>query len=246
VIEIQCPNCERTLKVPEKYVGTEGACNYCGGRVQVQFKTQPAAAVAAAAAAAAAAPIPANGSGLLESELAEARAEIARLTEAVEAERLARENAATERDAALARVSELEAAVAQAAERERSLTTKAELDRVQTELDEARQRAESLGRDVASERDKAERAEGRLRDVRGRLAAIVEDMGGGDVPGFAEATGDGRAEASVCADFTPADAAAILVGSGSGRKKSRWAWLVGLGVILLAVAAGLGVWGFAR
>jgi hypothetical protein len=36
------------------------------------------------------------------------------------------------------------------------------------------------------------------------------------------------------------------VGAGSGRKKARWAWLAGLAIGLLAVAAGLGVWGLVR
>ena len=210
VIEIQCPNCQRTLKVPEKYVGTEGACNYCGGRVQVQVKPQPATV----------APLPAEGSGLLQAQLAEARGEIVRLLEATESARLVREKAETERDSALSRMAELEAAAAQAAERERNLASKVELDRAQTELAETRQRAESLERELETQREKARRAEAHLREVRGRLAAVVEDLSGvGDQPA--------GAETPASADFTPAAAAAILVGAGAGKKKARWAWLVG-------------------
>lgn len=238
MIEIQCPNCQRTLKVPDKYVGTEGACNYCGGRIEVQIKPQPPAA---------AAPIPAEGSGLLQAQLAEARGEIVRLSEATESERLAREKAETERNSALARVAELEAAVAQAAERERDLASRAELDRAQTELAEMRQRAESVGRELDSQREKAQRAEARLREVRGRLAAVVEGLSdAGDQPAGATGEATATAETSACPDFTPADAAAILVGAGPGTKSARWGWLVGLAITLLAVAAGLGVWGLSR
>lgn len=210
MIEIQCPNCQRTLKVPDKYVGTEGACNYCGGRVHVQAKPQPAAP----------APIPAEGTGLLQAQLAEARAEILRLTEATESARLAQEKAETERGSALARAAELDAALQQAAEREQNLASKAVLDQAQTELAETRRQAEALEHELDAQREKTQRVEARLRDVRGRLAAVVEDLSGvGDLPA--------GANTAPSADFTPADAAAILVGAGSARTKPRWRWLVG-------------------
>ena len=246
MIEIQCPNCERTLKVPDKYVGTEGACNYCGGRVQVQVKSQPpAAAAAAAAAAAVAAPIPAEGAGLLQAQLAEARAEIPRLSETADAGRLARENAETERDAALARVAEFEALVAQAQEREHALTPRADIEKARADLAESRQFAEWLGRELEAQREKTQLANTRLSEVRRKLAAVVDDLAETSDEDSAEVKSP-PPEESARMDFTPADAAAILVGAGSTSKKARWAWLIGLAAGLLAIAAGFGVWTLAR
>ena len=35
VIEYQCPHCNRILKVPEKFIGLEGACSFCGTRLTI-------------------------------------------------------------------------------------------------------------------------------------------------------------------------------------------------------------------
>lgn len=35
VIDFQCPHCQRILKIPERFLGMEGACDYCGGRIAV-------------------------------------------------------------------------------------------------------------------------------------------------------------------------------------------------------------------
>lgn len=215
VIEIPCPHCQRVLKVPEKYVGTEGACNYCGARVHVAIKQQAEAAIVTVSppAAAPALDVPAE----LQDQLADARTEIDALSEVLEGERAQREKAESDRDAALARVADLEAAIEQAAEREAA--PRAELDRVTHELALSREQAESLGRELEAKRADIRRAESRLADVRTRLTVIVDDLS--DAPL--------EAPVSVAVTAPPiieADAAAILVGGGA-NKRGRWARLLG-------------------
>ncbi|MCX5759229.1 MAG: hypothetical protein NTU83_12120, partial [Candidatus Hydrogenedentes bacterium] len=52
MIDVECPHCKRILKVSEKFIGAEGACKHCGGRLviaanmpQPEFDASPRAAI---------------------------------------------------------------------------------------------------------------------------------------------------------------------------------------------------------
>ena len=43
MIDVECPHCKRILKISEKYIGVEGACKHCGGRLVIAVDTPPSA-----------------------------------------------------------------------------------------------------------------------------------------------------------------------------------------------------------
>lgn len=236
MIEIQCPDCERVLKVPEKYVGTEGACNYCGGRVQVQAPQRHEAQIQPSAAPAAPEEVK-----TLTAQLAEARDEIQNLSEQLQAERAANTKNTTERDQASTHAAELEAIVARAQERERELAPRADLEKAQKELAENREFAEWLGAELETSRDRAKRAEKMLKNARAKLLSLADELAEIDEKTDEETEKEAK-QPTQDTTVMPDDAAAAIIAAPAAKQTGLWAWLIGAGIGFVAAIAAFGIW----
>jgi hypothetical protein len=148
------------LKVPEKFIGIEGACNYCGARLTIQ-----ADVVASPPGSAETGP----GEGLheqsrydaslpgeapaLESHSAHARQNLERLAKELESERIARLEADAAREVAEERVRHLERKVAETiSQRSENALLRADLDRVEAKLAQSAREVQRLAEELEAAR----------------------------------------------------------------------------------------------
>ena len=148
MIEYQCPHCNRTLKVPEKFVGFEGACSFCGARITIPadvVASEPDDSSAAAVANAALFETPESAR--------QARLSIERLAKELEAERIARLEAEAAREVAEERVRTLEKKVVGAiAEKSENTFAHADIERMEAQLAQGRREVERLAKELEAER----------------------------------------------------------------------------------------------
>jgi len=160
VIEYQCPHCQRVLKVPEKFIGIEGACNYCGARLTIQadvVASPPGSAETGLgeglheqsrydASLPGEAPAP-------ESHSAHARQNLERLAKELESERIARLEADAAREVAEERVRHLERKMAETiSQRSENALLRADLDRVEAKLAQSAREVQRLAEELEAAR----------------------------------------------------------------------------------------------
>jgi hypothetical protein len=173
VIEYQCPHCNRILKVPEKFIGLEGACSFCGTRLTI-----PADVVASEPADPSSST--ANGSlisGSPESaaHAAQTRLNTERLAKELEAERIARLEAEAAREVAEARILYLEKRVAEAiAEKSENVLSRAGVECMEAQLAQSRRDVQRLVKELEAERALRMRAEAACGAVEKEVRSIEQ------------------------------------------------------------------------
>ena len=173
MIEYQCPHCNRILKVPEKFIGLEGACSFCGTRLTI-----PADVVASEPADPSSSI--ANGSlisGNLESaaHAAQTRLNVERLAKDLEAERIARLEAEAVREVAEGRIRHLEKRVAEAiAEKSENVLSQADVECMEAQLAQSRRDVERLVKELEAERALRMRAEAACGAVEKEVRSIEQ------------------------------------------------------------------------
>lgn len=146
MIEYQCPHCQRVLKVPETFIGVEGACNYCGTRLTI-----PADVVASNGGTA-----DVTAKAPQDAGSAHTHQTVERLAKELEKERIARLEAEAAREVAEERIRHLErkaaAAIAQWTDH---AALQADLDLARAQLTESQQEVVRLGKELETARSLA-------------------------------------------------------------------------------------------
>lgn len=133
------------LKVPEKFIGVEGACNYCGARLTIQADVV-ASPPGSGEALPGEAPAP-------ESHSAHARHDLERLAKELESERIARLEAEAAREVAEERVRHLERKVAETISHgSENALLRADLDRVEAKLAQSAREVQRLAEELEAAR----------------------------------------------------------------------------------------------
>jgi hypothetical protein len=191
MIDFECPHCKRTLKIPERYIGMEGACKFCGGRILIPADStdalgdafQAAPSRQGAGADLSERPWAAGvGAKTLQNQLAQARSEIERLARSIETERAARVEAEAARDAAETRARRLEEKLTAVNHEEDVLSLRAAFDRAESQLTQSRVDVERLAKLLETERVAKVEAE-IARDVAQiRARRLEENLAAGQDP----------------------------------------------------------------
>jgi hypothetical protein len=178
VIEYQCPHCNRILKVPEKFIGLEGACSFCGTRLTIPADvvasepTDPPSSTANGSLI--------SGSPESAAHVAQTRLNTERHAKELEAERIARLEAEAAREVAEARILHLEKRVAEAiAEKSENVLSRADVECTEAQLAQSRRDVERLAKELEAERALRMRAEAACGAVEKevRLLDQYADMG---------------------------------------------------------------------
>ena len=205
MIEYECPHCGRSLRVSEKFIGEEGACKYCGGRVVIAAETpappppedaaperkdeapddvshdrqlSPSQAEEAAFAYLQREMLNALKSNIevLQTQLNQSRSDIERLARDLEVERVARIEAEVSRDVAEIRARRLEENLASGRGSDDVGSARADLDRAEAQLAQSRLDLEHLAQDLETERAVRVRAEAAQKMMAARFRRTMEEM----------------------------------------------------------------------
>ncbi len=189
MIDVECPHCKRILKISEKYIGVEGACKHCGGRLVIADDTPPSEFEPSAHGERPVDRVPPElvakqetiteltaNIEVLHARVSQNRHDIERLAKDLETERVARAEAAVARDVALVRVKCLDMNLAAIGEKVEDGALRAEFECSGAQLAQSRTDVGRLANELETERAARIRAETAYRMMELRTRRVQEQF----------------------------------------------------------------------